>query len=160
VYVHRQTTDSSPAARGIGRLRFELELDLALAGASGPALETKADLAALRAATLRVSWAHTGSSVNLRRGPLWVTVEPSPVAAAGSATVRVWGLQPNEQAKLMLQKAELAAPQVGSEDPAKSIDLVPGPLAESTVLDLVITADESSNIWKFPVAVVVTQPLG
>jgi hypothetical protein len=160
VYVHRQTTDSPPAARGIGRLRFELELDLALAGASGPALETKADLAALRAATLRVSWAHTGSSVNLRRGPLWVTVEPSPVAAAGSATVRVWGLQPNEQAKLMLQKAELAAPQAGSEDPAKSIDLVPGPLAESTVLDLVITADESSNIWKFPVAVVVTQPLG
>jgi hypothetical protein len=82
------------------------------------------------------------------------------VAAAGSATVRVWGLQPNEQAKLMLQKAELAAPQAGSEDPAKSIDLKPGPLAESTVLDLVITADESSNIWKFPVAVVVTQPNG
>jgi hypothetical protein len=72
----------------------------------------------------------------------------------------VWGLQPNEQAKLMLQQAELAAPQAGSEDPAKSIDLVPGPLAESTVLDLVITADESSNIWKFPVAVVVTQPNG
>jgi hypothetical protein len=158
VYVHRQTTDSPPTARGIGWLR--LELDLALAGANGPTLETKADLAALRAAALRVSWAHTGSSVNLRRGPLWVTVEPSPVAAAGSATVRVWGLQPNEQAKLMLQKAELAAPQAGSEDPAKSIDLKPGPLAESTVLDLVITADESSNIWKFPVAVVVTQPNG
>ena len=158
VYVHRQTTDSPPAARGIGWLR--LELDLALAGASSPALETKADLAALRAAVLRVSWAHTGSSVNLRRGPLWVTVEPSPVAAAGSATVKVWGLQPNEQAKLMLQKAELAAPQAGSEDPAKSIDLVPGPLAQSTVLDLVITADESSNIWKFPVVVVVTQPIG
>ncbi|MFN7894751.1 MAG: hypothetical protein ACK5Q6_01130, partial [Cyanobacteriota bacterium] len=158
VYVHRQTPDSPPTARGIGWLR--LELDLALAGASGPALETKADLAALRAAALRVSWAHTGSSVNLRRGPLWVTVEPSPVAAAGSATVRVWGLQPNEQAKLMLQKAVLAAPQAGSQDPAKSIDLVPGPLAESTFLDLVITADESSNIWKFPVVVVVTQPLG
>jgi hypothetical protein len=158
VYVHRQTTDSPPTARGIGWLR--LELDLALAGANGPTLETKADLAALRAAALRVSWAHTGSSVNLRRGPLWVTVEPSPVAGAGSATVRVWGLQPNEQAKLMLQQAELAAPQAGSEDPAKSIDLVPGPLAESTVLDLVITADESSNIWKFPVAVVVTQPNG
>jgi hypothetical protein len=158
VYVHRQTTDSPPAARGIGWLR--LELDLTLAGASGPALETKADLAALRAAVLRVSWAHTGSSVNLRRGPLWVTVEPSPVAAAGSATVKVWGLQPNEQAKLMLQKAELAAPQAGSDDPAKSIDLVPGPLAQSTVLDLVITADESSNIWKFPVVVVVTQPIG
>jgi len=156
VYVHRQTTDSPPAARGIGWLR--LELDLALAGASGPALETKADLAALRAAALRVSWAHTGSSVNLLRGPLWVTVEPTPVAAAGSATVKVWGLQPNEQAKLMLQKAVLAAPQAGSQDPAKSIDLVPGPLAESTVLDLVITADETSNIWKFPVAVVVTQP--
>jgi hypothetical protein len=158
VYVHRQITANPPAARGIGWLR--LELDLALAGASGPALETKADLAALRAAALRVSWAHTGSSVNLRRGPLWVTVEPSPVAAAGSATVKVWGLQPNEQAKLMLQQAELAAPQAGSEDPAKSIDLVPGPLAESTVLDLVITADESSNIWKFPGAVVVTQPNG
>jgi len=27
-------------------------------------------------------------------------------------------------------------------------------------LDLVITADESSNIWKFPVVVVVTQPIG
>jgi hypothetical protein len=158
VYVHRQTADSPPAARGIGWLR--LELDLALAGASGPALETKADLAALRAAALRVSWAHTDSSVNMRLGPLWVTVEPSPVAAAGSATVKVWGLQPNEQAKLMLQKAVLAAPQAGSQDPAKSIDLVPGPLAQSTVLDLVITSDESSNIWKFPVVVDVTQPLG
>ncbi|MCX5952093.1 MAG: hypothetical protein NTZ40_01035 [Cyanobacteria bacterium] len=158
VYVHRQITANPPAARGIGCLR--LEVDLALAGASGPALETKADLAALRATVLRVSWAHTGSSGSLRRGPLWVAVEPTPVAAASSATVKVWGLQPNEQAKLMLQKVELAAPQVGSEDPAKSIDLVPGPLAESTVLDLVITADETSNIWKFPVAVVVTQPLG
>jgi hypothetical protein len=158
VYVQRQTADSPPAARQIGWRR--LELDLALAGASGPALETKADLAALRAAALRVSWAHTGSSVNLRLGPLWVTVEPSPVAAAGSATVKVWGLQPNEQAKLMLQKAVLAAPQAGSQDPAKSIDLVPGPLAQSTVLDLVITSDESSNIWKFPVVVDVTQPLG
>jgi hypothetical protein len=158
VYVQRQTPDSPPAARQIGWRR--LELDLALAGASGPALETKADLAALRAAALRVSWAHTGSNVNLRLGPLWVTVEPSPVAAAGSATVKVWGLQPNEQAKLMLQKAVLAAPQAGSQDPAKSIDLVPGPLAQSTVLDLVITSDESSNIWKFPVVVVVTQPLG
>jgi hypothetical protein len=158
VYVHRQTIDNPPAARGIGWLR--LEVDLALAGASGPALETKADLAALRATALRVSWAHTGSSGSLRRGPLWVTVEPTPVAAASSATVKVWGLQPNEQAKLMLQKVELAAPQAGSEDPAKSIDLVPGPLAQSTVLELVITADETSNIWKFPVAVVVTQPLG
>jgi hypothetical protein len=157
VYVHRQTIDNPPAARGIGWLR--LELDLALAGASGPALETKAALAALRATVLRVSWAHTGSSGSLRRGPLWVAVEPTPVTAAGSATVKVWGLQPNEQAKLVLQKAVLAAPQAGSQDPAKSIDLVPGPLAESTVLDLVITADETSNIWKFPVAVVVTQPL-
>lgn len=156
VYVHRQITANPPAARGIGWLR--LEVDLALAGTSGPALETKAALAALRATALRVSWAHTGSSGSLRRGPLWVAVEPTPVATAGSATVKVWGLQPNEQAKLMLQKVELAAPQAGSEDPAKSIDLVPGPLAESTVLDLVITADETSNIWKFPVAVVVTQP--
>jgi hypothetical protein len=158
VYVHRQTIDNPPAARGIGWLR--LELDLALAGASGPFLETKAALAALRATVLRVSWAHTGSSGSLRRGPLWVAVEPTPVTAAGSATVKVLGLQPNEQAKLMLQKAVLAAPQAGSEDPAKSIDLKPGPLAQSTVLDLVITADESSNIWKFPVVVVVTQPLG
>jgi hypothetical protein len=157
VYVHRQTLDNPPAARGIGWLR--LELDLALAGASGPALETKADLAALRATALRVSWAHTGSSGSLRRGPLWVAVEPTPVAAASSATVKVWGLQPNEQAKLMLQKVELAAPQAGSQDPAKSIDLVPGPLAQSTVLDLVITADETSNIWKFPVVVVI-KPVG
>jgi hypothetical protein len=158
VYVHRQITANPPAARGIGWLR--LEVDLALAGTSGPALETKAALAALRATVLRVSWAHTGSSGSLRRGPLWVTVEPTPVAAAGSATVKVWGLQPNEQAKLMLQKVELAAPQAGSEDPAKSIDLVPGPLAQSTVLELVITADQTSNIWKFPVVVDVMQPLG
>jgi hypothetical protein len=60
----------------------------------------------------------------------------------------------------MLQKVELAAPQAGSEDPAKSIDLVPGPLAQSTVLELVITADQTSNIWKFPVVVDVMQPLG
>ena len=155
VYVHRQTPENPPATRGIGWLR--LELDLALAGSDGSALETNATLADLRAAAVRVSWAHTGTSAHLRRGPLWVavapTVAPTPGAAAGFATVRVWGLSPNEQAQLMLRNTELTAPQAGGQDPANPVELEPGPLAETTILDLVISSADATGNWKIPVTI-------
>ena len=145
--------------RGIGRMR--LGRDLLVAAADGPPRsELERDPAAVANLRLLARFLRSGVEVALERPPILVAVEPTPVAAAGSATVRVWGLQPNEQAKLMLQKVELAAPQAGSQDPAKSIDLKPGPLAQSTVLDLVITDGETSNIWKFPVVVVVMKPVG
>jgi hypothetical protein len=155
VYVHRQTPENPPATRGIGWLR--LELDLVLAGSDGSALETNATLADLRAAAVRVSWAHTGTSAHLRRGPLWVavapTVAPTPGAAAGFATVRVWGLSPNEQAQLMLRNTELTAPQAGGQDPANPVELEPGPLAETTILDLVISSADATGNWKIPVTI-------
>jgi len=151
VYVHRQTPENPPAARGIGWLR--LELDLALAGSSGPALETKATAAVLRAAVVQVNWAHTGTSTILRRGPLWVAVASTPGAAAGSATVRVWGLSPNEQAQLMLKNTELAGPQTGGQDPTNPVELVPGPLAETTIVDLVISSADAADNWKIPVTI-------
>ena len=145
--------------RGIGRMR--LGRDLLVAAADGPPRsELERDPAAVANLRLLARFLRSGVEVALERPPILVWVEPPAVAAAGSATVKVWGLQPNEQAKLMLQKVELAAPQAGSQDPAKSIDLVPGPLAQSTVLDLVITDGETSNIWKFPVVIDVMQPLG
>jgi hypothetical protein len=155
VYVHRQTPENPPVTRGIGWLR--LELDLALAGSDGSALDTNATLADLRAAAVRVSWAHTGTSAQLRRGPLWVavapTVAPTPGAAAGSATVRVWGLSPNEQAQLMLRNTELAGPQAGGQDPANPVELEPGPLAETNILDLVISSADATGNWKIPVTI-------
>ena len=151
MYVHRQTPENPAAARGIGWLR--LELDLALAGSSGPALETNATQAELLAAAVQVSWAHTGTSAMLRRGPLWVAVAPAPGAAAGSAAVRVWGLSPNEQAQLMLKNTELAGPQAGGPDLATPVELVPGPLAETTIVDLVISSTDATGNWKIPITI-------
>jgi hypothetical protein len=89
----------------------------------------------------------------LRRSPLWVAVAPAPAAAAGSAAVRVWGLSPNEQAQLMLKNTELAGPQAGGPDLATPVELVPGLLAETTIVDLVISSTDATGNWKIPVTI-------
>jgi hypothetical protein len=99
--------------------------------------------------------------VLLERPPILLWVEPPAVGRGESAEVVVSGLAAAQSGRLLRGETLLGE---GRADGDGRLRLATGPLpgdnaqqpSETTILDLVLTAEAENNVfWKYPVAVVV-----
>jgi hypothetical protein len=146
--------------RGIGRMR--LGRDLLVAATDGPPRsELERDPAKVANLRLLASFLRSGVEVLLERPPILLWVEPPAVGRGESAEVVVSGLAAAQSGRLLRGETLLGE---GRADGDGRLRLATGPLpgdnaqqpSETTILDLVLTADAENNVfWKYPVAVVV-----
>jgi hypothetical protein len=145
VYVHQHTTETPPNDWGIGRLR--IGSDLAVASASGPALDpglTLPDAGAMVVVARRV---FSGTTTRLRQAPLQVTQEPPQAGTKDTATLVVKGLTQGERVRLQAPAGQPPAVAVAG-DPAR---IGSGALPEHTELTLEICHQNGTPLWSFPV---------
>jgi hypothetical protein len=146
--------------RGIGRMR--LGRDLLVAATDGPPRsELERDPATVANLRLLARFLRSGVEVLLERPPILLWVEPPAVGRGESAKVVVSGLAAAQSGRLLRGETLLGE---GRADGDGRLRLATGPLpgdnaqqaSETTILDLVLTADAENNVlWKYPVAVVV-----
>jgi len=150
--------------RGIGRMR--LGRDLLVAASDGPPRsELERDPATVANLRLLARFLRSGVEVALERPPILLWVEPPAVGRGESAEVVVSGLAAAQTGRLLRGETLLGE---GRADGDGRLRLATGPLpgdnaqqpAETTILDLVLTAEAENNVfWKYPVAVVVIKQL-
>ena len=146
--------------RGIGRMR--LGRDLLVAATDGPPRsELERDPATVANLRLLARFLRSGVEVLLERPPILLWVEPPAVGRGESAKVVVSGLAAAQSGRLLRGETLLGE---GRADGDGRLRLATGPLpgdnaqqaSETTILDLVLTAEAENNVfWKYPVAVVV-----
>ncbi|MFN7740930.1 MAG: hypothetical protein ACK5RA_11815, partial [Cyanobacteriota bacterium] len=146
--------------RGLGRMR--LGRDLLVAATDGPPRsELERDPATVANLRLLARFLRSGVEVLLERPPILLWVEPAAVGRGESAEVVVSGLAAAQSGRLLRGETLLGE---GRADGDGRLRLATGPLpgdnaqqaSETTILDLVLTADAENNVfWKYPVAVVV-----
>jgi len=146
--------------RGIGRMRLGRDL-LVAAVAGPPRSELERDPDAVANLRLLARFLRSGVEVLLERPPILLWVEPPAVGRGASAEVVVSGLAAAQSGRLLRGETLL---QEGRADGDGRLRLATGPLpgdnaqqaSETTILDLVLTAEAENNVfWKYPVAVVV-----
>jgi hypothetical protein len=155
-----ELAEAPEGLRGIGRMR--LGRDLLVAAADGPPRsELERDPAAVASLRLLARFLRSGVEVLLERPPILLWVKPPAVGRGASAEVVVSGLAAAQGGRLLQGETLL---QEGRADGEGRLRLATGPLpgdnaqqaSETTILDLVLTADAENNVfWKYPVAVVV-----